>query len=80
PTWMSVGALQYLKQLRQPAVINIHTWEIDPGQPTVGPSRRRKWTHYARIGSTPGTLRRLLSMTRFGTIAERLRELGVLSG
>jgi polysaccharide deacetylase family protein (PEP-CTERM system associated) len=79
PTWMSAGALQYLKQLRQPAVINIHTWEIDPGQPTVGPSRRKKWTHYARIGSTPGTLRRLLSMTRFSTIANRLRDLGVLA-
>jgi polysaccharide deacetylase family protein (PEP-CTERM system associated) len=79
PTWISAGALLHLKLMRQPAVINIHTWEIDPGQPTVGPSRRKKWTHYARIGSTPGTLRRLLSMTRFSTIADRLRDLGVLA-
>ena len=80
PTWMSVGALQYLKHLRQPAVINIHTWEIDPGQPTVGESRQRAWTHYARIGSTPGTLRRLLALARFSTIGERLRELGLMAG
>jgi polysaccharide deacetylase family protein (PEP-CTERM system associated) len=78
PTWISAGALLYLKLLRHPAVINIHTWEIDPGQPTVGESRRRAWTHYTRLGATPGTLRRLLSMSRFSTIAERLRQLALL--
>ncbi|MGH7742736.1 MAG: XrtA system polysaccharide deacetylase [Candidatus Eiseniibacteriota bacterium] len=78
PTWMSLGALEYLKLMRLPAVINVHTWEIDPGQPTVGPSRRRAWTHYARIGATPGTLRRLLARARFGAIADGLRQLGLI--
>jgi len=80
PAWFSVGALRYLKMRRLPAVINLHTWEIDPEQPTVGPSRRGSWTHYARLGSTPATLRRLLSVARFGTIADRLRELGLIAG
>jgi polysaccharide deacetylase family protein (PEP-CTERM system associated) len=78
PTWMSIGVLGYLKLMRLPAVINVHTWEIDPGQPTVGASRRRAWTHYARIGATPGTLRRLLRSVRFDTLAERLRQLGLI--
>ena len=80
PGWLSDGALRYLRATRQPAVINVHTWEIDPGQPTVGPSRRRLWTHYARIGATPGTLRRLLAQTPFRSIGERLRDLGLLRG
>lgn len=78
PAWMSMGALGLQKLRGLPTVINIHTWEIDPGQPTVGSSRRRAWTHYARIGSTAGTLRSLLAMARFGTLAGRLRELGLL--
>ena len=79
PGWVSLGALRYLKMRRLPAVINIHTWEIDPGQPTVGESRRRAWTHYSRIGAVPGTLRSLLRSARFGTIAEGLRGLGLLA-
>jgi polysaccharide deacetylase family protein (PEP-CTERM system associated) len=77
PTWLSENLVRYRRLRRLPVVINVHTWEIDPGQPTVGPSR--KWTHYARLGSVPGTLRRVLAAARFDTIASRLRELELIA-
>ena len=78
PAWISATAVRFQIARRQPLVVNIHTWEIDPGQPTVGPSRRRMWTHYARIGATPATLARVLRIGRFASIGERLRDLGLL--
>lgn len=78
PSWVSMAAVRY-QQLRDlPVVVNIHPWELDPGQPTIGPSRRRAWSHYARLGSTAGTLRRVLSIARFASVRARLHELGVL--
>jgi polysaccharide deacetylase family protein (PEP-CTERM system associated) len=79
PTWVSMAAVRY-QQLRDlPLVVNIHPWEIDPGQPTVGPSRRRAWSHYSRLGSTAGTLRSVLGMAPFACVRDRLFDLGVLS-
>ncbi len=78
PAWISEAAVRYQIARHRPLVVNVHTWEIDPGQPTVPPSRRRAWTHYARIGATPRTLGRVLRLGRFASIAERLRDLGLL--
>ena len=78
PTWFSVAAVRYQQLRNLPVVINIHPWEIDPGQPTVGPSRRRAWSHYSRLGATAHTLRRVLALAPFASVRERLRDLGVL--
>lgn len=78
PTWLSEAAVRYQLVRRLPAVVNVHTWEIDPGQPDVVSPRRKLWTHYARLGATAGTLRRLLRLAHFDTIGRRLRELGVI--
>ncbi len=78
PTWVSVAAVRYHLRRNLPLMVNIHPWEADPGHPTVGPSRLRAWTHYGRLASTAGTLRRVLRMARFASVGERLRELGLL--
>ena len=78
PTWISRAAVRYQLLRGLPLVVNIHPWEADPGQPTIGPSRRRAWSHYSRLGSTAGTLRALLRMAPFAGVRERLRALGVL--
>jgi len=78
PAWISETAVRYHIGRRRPLVVNIHTWEIDPDQPTVGPSRRKKWTHYTRIGATSRTLARVLRLGRFASIRERLEDLGLL--
>ena len=78
PAWVSMAAVRYQQLRNLPLVVNIHPWEVDPGQPTVGPSRRRAWSHYSRLGATADTLRRVLSMAPFASVGERLRDLGVL--
>jgi len=78
PTWFSMAAVRYQQLRNLPLVINIHPWEIDPGQPTVGPSRRRAWSHYSRLGATANTLKRVLGMAPFASVRERLHDLGVL--
>lgn len=78
PATLSIGALRHFLRRGEPAVVNVHPWEIDPNQPTVGPGRLRTWTHYARLGRTEPILRRLLSLAPFRDVATRLREIGLL--
>ena len=80
PSWVSLAAARYHERHGIPFVLNVHPWEIDPEQPEVGYSRLAKWTHYARLGRTESTLRRVLRGARYGTIAARLRELGLWEG
>ena len=79
PAWVSHYALERHRADRRAVIVNVHPWELDPEQPTVGPSRRATWTHYARLGSTAGILRSLLARAPFRDAATRLRELGLLS-
>jgi polysaccharide deacetylase family protein (PEP-CTERM system associated) len=77
PSWVSHAALGHHEARNRPLVINIHPWELDPEQPSVGP-RRAPWTHYGRLGTAEKTLRSLLERASFAPVAERLRELGLL--
>lgn len=78
PSAISVRALRHHLQSRSPLVVNLHPWEIDPAQPTVGPSRG-PWTHYARLDRTEAIVRRILASAPFRSVAIRLRELGLLA-
>ncbi|HEY6571941.1 MAG TPA: XrtA system polysaccharide deacetylase [Candidatus Eisenbacteria bacterium] len=78
PSWLTLGALDRHATSGTPLVVNVHPWELDPEQPTVGPTRR-PWTHYARLGATERILRRVLTRARFLPVADRLRELGLLA-
>ncbi len=77
PRWVSARALDYHLARRIPLIVNIHPWEIDPGQPTVGPSRA-PWTHYAGLDRMEDTLRAVLRRGVFRPAATRLRELGLI--
>ncbi|HMI32352.1 MAG TPA: XrtA system polysaccharide deacetylase [Candidatus Limnocylindrales bacterium] len=78
PAWVSLAATMYHRHSNVPLVVNVHPWEIDPEQPSVGFSRLSKWTHYARLGRTEEILRRVLRRGRFAPIVVRLAELGIL--
>ncbi len=80
PAWLSLAATRYHGWRGVPLAVNVHPWEIDPGQPTVGFSRLTKWTHYARLGRTEDILRLLLRIGRFAPLKTRLSELGLLHG
>jgi len=78
PAWVSLAAAGYHERLAIPFTVNVHPWEIDPEQPSVGFSRISKWTHYARLGRTADILRRILRRGRFSSLKSRLGELGLL--
>ena len=80
PAWVSVAAARGFVDRRIPFVVNIHPWEIDPDQPTLGGKRSRTWTHYARLHRTEEILGRVLRLAPFRSVADRLRELGLLAG
>ena len=78
PSGLTLRALDRYVRRREPLVVNVHPWEVDPDQPTVGPGRHRTWTHYARLDRTEPILRRVLSRARFRDVATRLREIGLI--
>ncbi|HEU5310279.1 MAG TPA: XrtA system polysaccharide deacetylase [Candidatus Eisenbacteria bacterium] len=79
PSWITVAAARRFAEQGLPLVVNVHPWEIDPGQPTIGPGRIHTWTHYARLGRTHDILRRVLRTGRYRSVARRLEELGLLA-
>ena len=79
PSAISLHALEHFRSRGEALVVNVHPWEVDPGQPTVGPGRLRTWTHYARLGRMEPTLRRVLARARFRDVGTRLREIGLLA-
>jgi polysaccharide deacetylase family protein (PEP-CTERM system associated) len=78
PGWVSRAVVSDHLRRSLPLMVNVHPWEIDPGQPTVGPSRRKAWTHYSGLARTAATLRSVLGMARFASVASRLREMQLL--
>jgi polysaccharide deacetylase family protein (PEP-CTERM system associated) len=78
PSWFSLRALDAHVASGTPLVVNVHPWELDPSQPTIGPSRRHTWTHYTRLHATEGILARVIRRARFRPVRDRLLELGLL--
>jgi polysaccharide deacetylase family protein (PEP-CTERM system associated) len=57
----------------RPAVVYLHPWEIDPGQPRLRVRGKRGYSsHYLRLRAMEGKLRRLLQNFRFAPICEVL--------
>jgi polysaccharide deacetylase family protein (PEP-CTERM system associated) len=79
PKWVSLAAADYHRRRGRPFVLNVHPWEIDPNQPSVGLSRLSKWTHYARLDRTEDILRLLLSRGRYAPLRDCLSVLGLLA-
>lgn len=59
--------------------LNIHPWELDPGQPRFPVHWRTRVTHYSNLDQTEARLDALLALAPFRTQAEILRELGLLT-
>ena len=58
---------------REPAVVYVHPWEIDPEQPRLRTAGRRGFsTHYVGLAATERKLRRLLRDFRFAPMREVL--------
>lgn len=55
-----------------PAVVYLHPWEIDPGQPRIDAPALSRIRHYRNLDKVFPRLSRLLDTWRFGTIGEVL--------
>jgi polysaccharide deacetylase family protein (PEP-CTERM system associated) len=61
---------------RQPAIVYMHPWEIDPDQPRLKGSLRSRVRHYTNLRRMESKLRRLLSEFPFGTASRLLAAWG----
>jgi polysaccharide deacetylase family protein (PEP-CTERM system associated) len=62
----------------KPAIVNIHTWELDPDQPRVSAGLLRKFLHYYNLRSVPDMFHRMLKRYSFSTVADCLKSIGML--
>lgn len=61
----------------QPAVIYIHPWEIDPGQPRIKAGLKSRFRHYVHLDQTLGKVRSLISALQFAPMSQVLGLQGV---
>jgi len=74
PLRLTAWAIGRINSEGQPAVVYLHPWEFDPGQPRVAnASLRARFRHYVNLHKTEGRLRQLLQLFSFGPIAEVFR-------
>lgn len=73
-------ALRHLNEREgQPAVVYLHPWELDPGQPRLPVSGLTQFRHSVNTASTESKLRRLLVDFRFGPVRDVLAGSGVVA-
>jgi len=59
---------------KSPAVVYIHPWEIDPGQPRLEGPWRSRFRHYTGLKRTRRRLIDLMGTFRFGTVREIIEQ------
>lgn len=78
PLSVSVAAIAQQNRAGHPAVVNVHPWELDPGQPRIRGGRFGGLSHYANLHRTEGRLSELLKRFPFGSMCDALRAAGFL--
>lgn len=72
-------ALRGMIRRRDPFVLNIHPWEIDPAQPRFPVGARTRWTHYHNLERAAERLDALLAECVFSPQRDVLERLGLLA-
>lgn len=70
PTAFTEWVIGRLNRQSMPAVVYVHPWELDPGQPRMRGPRLSRLRHYVNLKSTGAKLRKLLERYRFGSVQE----------
>lgn len=76
PYALTSWVIRQYERRSQPAVVNIHPWELDPGQPAWKAKRWNRFLHYTNLHTTHKKLARLLDRFQFAPLRSLLRELG----
>ena len=78
PLWLTRWAVRRLERAARPAVVYLHPWEFDPGQPRVqGIGLLRSWRHHVGITRNAAKLVSLLREFSFAPARTVLEALGV---
>lgn len=64
--------MESINRQGNPAVLYLHPWEIDPGQPRIKAGWKSRFRHYNNLSRTEAKLRYLLKGVRFGTMGQVL--------
>lgn len=62
----------------EPAIVYLHPWELDPGQPRMPVRGMARFRHYVNLRSTADKLRRLLRDFAFGPAGDVLAARGLV--
>ncbi|MBN1854025.1 MAG: DUF3473 domain-containing protein [Pirellulales bacterium] len=82
PFWVNLWAIRRINREGYPAVVYLHPWELDPGQPRIKEAKiKSKFRHYLNLHRSEDRFHRLLEQLHFGSIddvyADHLAGLGV---
>lgn len=73
PYQLTAWAIRRINQKEnQPAMVYLHPWEIDPGQPRVAASWRSQFRHYQNLRTTEKKFSRLLDEFSWAPMSEVL--------
>ncbi len=72
PGWVTRAAIVAAERRGRRAMVYLHPWELDPGQPVLDMPRAALWRHRVGLATTAAKLRRLLRRFRFASAAECL--------
>jgi polysaccharide deacetylase family protein (PEP-CTERM system associated) len=76
PEALVSGAIASVNRLDgRPAVLYVHPWEFDPGQPRPAMSWSHRFRHYVGIAGAEAKLRAVLRRFRFAPLVEAFAEL-----
>lgn len=68
PLWLTRWGIRRINEReRQPAVVYVHPWEIDPHQPSIAGKALARFRHYRNLHDTVPRLDALLRTFRWGT-------------
>ncbi len=78
PLWFTRWGIRRVnRRERQPVMVYVHPWEIDPEQPRIAGRRLSKFRHYRNLDQTAHRLEALLSEFRFAAVRNVLPLSGI---
>jgi polysaccharide deacetylase family protein (PEP-CTERM system associated) len=78
PYQLTRWAIRHLNEReRQPALIYLHPWELDPAQPRLPAGPFTRFRHLVNVGRTEARLARLLQEVEVGPVGEILAAAGL---
>ncbi|MGH9508751.1 MAG: DUF3473 domain-containing protein, partial [Terriglobales bacterium] len=72
PMWYTRWGLGRVRREEQPALVYLHPWELDPGQPRLEGRRRSVLRHYSNLHTMERRVKEVLESASFVPLREVL--------